>query len=294
MMVLASRYIESLAVQDVWLNQVVGCDTASLTKWTCGLPCERVPTVARLVAFNKSEETLALTARQSAHECTLVFRGSKDVYNVLEDLTFFPKAVPGCHGCKVHSGFYNSWRSVEPQVREQLNRLGCENSTLSIVGHSLGAAMAAIAAYDLSESSGTSQRAPHTPAKRDAPSAQWSVGRVYTYGQPRVGNERFAAAFDARLAALGVTHFRVVEYRDAVPHLPPANMLWEGWAHTGEEVYYNATALGQFITCRLANDTHCSARWGLLQTLTHTCDHCSYLGMNPCDCGVTKPQCQEP
>ena len=34
--------------------------------------------------------------------------------------------------------------------------------------------------------------------------------------------------------------------------------------------------------------------WNLVQTLTHVCDHCSYLGMNPCTCGETEPQCNEP
>ena len=264
---------EALAVQDTWLNQLMGC-SSGIANWTCGLPCVKVPTLAREQASDVKRDTLALSVRMSASECAVIFRGTKNVYNVLEDLSFFPQAVPGCDGCKVHSGFADDWKGLEPQVTAQLSKLGCANGTVSVLGHSLGAAMAAIATYDLAGS--------------------WPIGRVYTYGQPRVGNDHFAAAFDARLARLRVTHYRVVDYRDAVPHLPLQNMLWEGWSHTGQEVYYAATKLGAYTVCALANDTKCSAQWDIFQTLTHTCDHCSYLGMNPCGCGATKPACTEP
>ena len=291
-----SSYVEALAIEDTWLNQATGCAPDLLANWTCGLPCAKAGVLAPLLASNRSDETLALTARKSATECVVVFRGSKNVYNVLKDLDFFPRALKGCKGCKVHSGFQDSWRSLQPQVLGHLSKLSCENSTVSIVGHSLGAAMAALAAYDLAEPVYASlpPSLPLGSVSSLAPRARWAVRRVYTYGQPRVGNDHFAAAFDARLGRLGVTHYRVVDYRDAVPHLPLADMFWEGWTHTGEEVYYHATKLGAYTACRAANDTRCSAQWSLIDCLTHTCDHCSYLGMNPCDCGKTAPHCHEP
>ena len=291
----ATSYTEPLAVKDTWLNQVVGCGSPQIADWTCGIACEKVPTLSRLVASNKSDETMALTVRLSNTECAVVFRGSKNIYNTLEDLKFFPKALPGCDGCKVHSGFHDDWKHLEPEVNAHLAKLGCGNGTVSVVGHSLGAAMGSLAAFDLAEAAAASSQHDGEGDSDTAPAPpKWRIGRVYTYGQPRTGNKAFAAAFDARLATLGVTHFRVVDYMDIVPHLPTANMLWEGWKHTGEEVYYNATKLGQYTICKLANDTRCSAQWGLLQTLTHGCDHCSYLGMNPCHCGKTTPDCGEP
>ena len=71
-------------------------------------------------------------------------------------------------------------------------------------------------------------------------------------------------------------------------------MLGEGWVHTAPEIYYKGTRLGDFTACAMANDTRCSIQWDLIQTLTHTCDHCSYLGLNPCDCGSAKPECEDP
>ena len=68
----------------MWIS---GCPPASLASWTCGLPCQKVPTPpGRRVAVNESARTLAVTARVSADECVVVFRGSKNIYNVLEDL----------------------------------------------------------------------------------------------------------------------------------------------------------------------------------------------------------------
>ena len=85
-----------------------------------------------------------------------------------------------------------------------------------------------------------------------------------------------------------------MDYADAVPHLPVKNMLWEGWSHVGAEVYYTATRPGAYIVCDEPENKTCSDRWNVIQTLAHTCDHCSYLGMQPCHCGVPTPQCTEP
>ena len=142
---------------------------------------------------------------------------------------------------------------------------------------SLGAGISALAAYDLT-----------------APTSPFHVNRTYTYGQPRVGNGAFATTFAARLATHGTSHYRVVDYRDAVPQLPWRNMFGENWTHTAPEIYYNSTQLGAWIECADATDKRCSAQWSLAKTLTHTCDHCSYLGMNPCDCNSTTPQCKDP
>ena len=67
--------------------------------------------------------------------------------------------------------------------------------------------------------------------------------------------------------------------------------LTQRWGR-GTQVYYRATELGQYHVCDDVKDLNCSYQWGL--ELAHTCDHCSYLGTNPCECVVVEPQCQEP
>ena len=233
-----------------------------------------VPRFARSTVL----ETLAMVARTSPTSCRVVFRGTKNAMNVLEDIAFFPRALPGCADCRVHSGFDGDWRSLSAELYDALTALNCQNSTLALSGHSLGSAISVFAAYDLT-----------------APDAPWNVSRVYTYGQPRVGNEAFAKAFSTRIRARAAPYYRVVDYRDAVPHLPTQDMFAEGWSHAMPEVYYNQTALGEFVVCNELHDRRCSYQWSLPQTLAHTCDHCSYLGMNPCACQASlTPECTEP
>jgi hypothetical protein len=73
-----------------------------------------------------------------------------------------------------------------------------------VTGHSLGGALAVLAASVLL-SEGRQQ-----------------IAAVYTYGQPRVGDPEFSAAFDAKLGALT---FRYVNDLDIVPHVPLTRML---------------------------------------------------------------------
>ena len=67
---------------------------------------------------------------------------------------------------------------------------------------------------------------------------KYHIKEVYTFGQPRVGNEAWVKAFEARMA--GKSYFRVVSYMDPVPHLPPSLLM--GYRHAGPEVWYSSTA----------------------------------------------------
>lgn len=81
-----------------------------------------------------------------------------------------------------------------------------------VTGHSLGGAMAILCAADLKNLFG-------------------NVDSTYTFGQPRVGNPAFASWFQS-------THpntFRLVDYADIVPHLPPSNL---GFVHSNTQAWY--------------------------------------------------------
>ncbi len=54
---------------------------------------------------------------------------------------------------------------------------------------------------------------------------------TYTFGQPRIGNAAFASWFES-------THpnvWRLVDYADIVPHLPPSNV---GFLHSNKQAWY--------------------------------------------------------
>lgn len=267
------EYDESAAALDIWVSQALDCpgsQGANLSKWDCGLACSQAPLSEVHVLQDAELDTFGIAAIQG-DECLLALRGTKNIMNIISDVDILMTNPWGddCPKCKVHDGFYTAWHSLSQQAHEALSAMGCDQKTLRVTGHSLGASMAALASYELS---------------------QWySISAVYTYGQPRTGNSHWVAAFSDRL--VGVPYFRVTEYKDPIPHLPWHNMFYQGWEHQLPEVYYDSTKLGVYNICTELESTECSDQWSVNTTKDGGCFHCSYLGLNPCDCGHSEPEC---
>lgn len=124
-----------------------------------------------------------------------------------------------CNNCTVHSGFMTSWRNtrciIVPHVEKALE--DHPDYKLVLVGHSLGGAVAALAALEF-----------HARG--------WNP-HVTTFGEPRVGNKALADFIDRRfnLNATGAhdARFRrVTHVDDPVPLLPLEE--WGFRMHAGE------------------------------------------------------------
>jgi hypothetical protein len=269
----AFEYDESAAALDIWVSQAMDCpgsQGADLTNWDCGLACSQAPLSDVHVLQNATIDTYGIAAIQG-DECLLALRGTKNIENMISDVNILMKNPWGedCTQCKVHDGFYNAWHSLAQQAHEALNAMGCNQKTLRVTGHSLGASMAAMAAYEL---------------------GQWyDISAVYTYGQPRTGNSHWVTAFSERL--VGVPYFRVTDYQDPIPQLIIHNMFFQGWEHQLPEVYYDSTNLGAYTVCTVERSTECSSQWNVVTTKDGGCFHCSYLGLNPCTCDSSEPEC---
>jgi len=116
---------------------------------------------------------------------------------------------------ELHSGFYEAllkvWESnVAPALRERGGR------KVWITGHSLGGALAALA------------------AAQAALVESIPVQGLYTYGQPRVGNQAFTDQFNG---IFGSRAFRYVNDKDVVPRVPLHVM---GYRHTHQEMFFLA------------------------------------------------------
>ena len=114
------------------------------------------------------------------------------------------------------------WGNMESDVKALRSKY--PRYKIWVTGHSLGGAMASLAStwlayYDIA------------PAKDIV---------LYTFGMPRVGNYDYALQHDR----LVKNSWRVVNYKDPVPHLPPVvlNILGNGPYHHGVEAYYSPTA----------------------------------------------------
>jgi len=128
----------------------------------------------------------------------LAFRGTEQqLEDFISDLKVGRPPLGGT-AIDVHEGFKEAIESVWPQVDAELSNLTCP---LFYTGHSLGAALATLA------------------AARRAPRA------VYTFGSPLVGNEAFVASLR------NVPVYRVVDESDAVTVVPPELL---GYRHVGE------------------------------------------------------------
>ena len=169
------------------LSAAAYCPPRDLAAWTCGA-CVRLPAAARVRATgNTSWDLLAFVASFDGGLTTLSFRGTnpEDVANVLLDLDWSLAPLPyaGCSGCAVHAGFYAGWAALAGGVLAALSDVAggaaaAAAAPVVITGHSLGGALATLAAYELTL-------------------AGYVVAGVTTFGSPRVGNARFAASFHA-------------------------------------------------------------------------------------------------
>jgi triacylglycerol lipase len=120
--------------------------------------------------------------------------------------------VPG----HVHRGFNGALLSVWSQIRPHLDNRG--ERRVWITGHSLGGALAVACA-----------------ARATFENPRVGVRGIYTYGQPRYGNE-ICSSDCAQL--LGSVMFRHVNNRDIVPRVPPFLL---GFRHWGTEILFDRT-----------------------------------------------------
>ena len=135
---------------------------------------------------------------------------------------------PECTNCTVHTGFMTSWRNtrciIVPHVEQALNQY--HDYELTLVGHSLGGAVAALAALEF-------QARGWTP-------------RVTTFGEPRIGNRALSEFIDRRFQLNTIAdpdqilYRRVTHVDDPVPLLPLEE--WGYRMHAGE-IYISKLSL---------------------------------------------------
>jgi hypothetical protein len=124
--------------------------------------------------------------------------------NLVSDFTPVPQA-----GSDIHDGFRVAAAAAQPQIDRAVQLCRQSGKPLFITGHSLGAALAALAALSASNA-GMPPRA------------------VYTFGMPRVGGPLFGASY----GDLSNVTYRLVHGLDLVARVPPPRLL-TGFHHVG-------------------------------------------------------------
>lgn len=268
-----AAYSEWEAIGQAHLATAVYCG-AEVKGWGCGAPCEWAslyglhPSNAREVTSpGVGPVEVAFVGKQGGI-CVVGFRGTANLKGWLTDLSSGVMVDTNDHGvscswesrpCKVGKGWMTVYSAIKAAVVGNLSDIGCSpGQPLSVVGHSLGAAVAQVALYDLV-------------------GLGFLPTKSYVFGSPRTGNAQWAAAFLSRVGYN--TLFRVVHGQDPVPHLPPLDL---GYANIGTEVYYPADVRDGYQICTGPSDPfdpQCSA---VLTNLTRMIAHCVEVVRN-CD-----------
>jgi len=176
--------------------------------------------------------TAYLVQSRSGRVGVLAFRGTDpaSVVTILSDAEAMQRPFGG-H--MVHAGFFANVEAIWDDVTDLLEAARAKRhvaeggehvplagrlETLYVTGHSLGGAMAVLAAARLLRGG------------YEGLDPQKVIGGVYTFGQPMVGDSGFASFCES---AFGRKLFRHVYRSDVVPHLPPKSRF--DYAHTGGE-----------------------------------------------------------
>ncbi|KAJ3218551.1 hypothetical protein HDU67_005110 [Dinochytrium kinnereticum] len=242
------------------------CDLQVLKNWGCKTCQNKAAGTTNVTTFDDGFTGMQGYVGFNARLNTVVvaYRGSSNIQNWIQNLAFIrvdanianaPSAV------SVHFGFQNIWNAVSSDVTPAVSALLKANpsATVSVVGHSLGGAVATMSALGLVQGG-------IVPA---------SKVRIYSQGAPRIGNE----AFYSWVRGFGFAQvLRGVNYNDLVPHLPPTPL---GFRHHLTQQWIDST--GRIDNCddvdpkNAGEDTNCANStfpW------YSTAPHVSYFGSN--------------
>jgi triacylglycerol lipase len=167
----------------------------------------------------------------NATKLVLIFRGTEPK-NAEDWITNAQVVKVQACGGRVHAGFWQACQAVWPDLESEVQRMGRQFATpppLFLTGHSLGGSLAILAAAQLQL-------------------AGQAVQGVYTFGCPRIGDRQFAMQYNRRLYNCT---YRLVNHRDIVTQLPPAEM---GYTHVGQLIYFDAQGVRQISPFPNDND----------------------------------------
>ncbi|CAD0110792.1 unnamed protein product [Aureobasidium uvarum] len=249
--------LEELA-RVVDISYCVGLTGIGISKpFKCLGRCSEFPDFELIKLMSDSCGYIALSHSQTNPRIIVAFRGTYSIANTVVDLSTVPQEyipypgdpdseasetdheksdTPRCNNCTVHTGFSSSWKVASSAILPDLEAAitAYPNYALTLVGHSLGGAVAALAGLDFV-------------------SRGWNP-TVTTFGEPRIGNAALNQYLDQRFNLLSSTrevwtntfderqlrYRRVTHIDDPVPLLPLTE--WGYRMHAGE-IYISKSAL---------------------------------------------------
>jgi hypothetical protein len=270
--------LEELA-RVVDISYCVGLTSLGISKpFQCLSRCKDFPAFELVTTWNTgpmlSDSCGYIALDHGKQRVVVAFRGTYSIANTVVDLSTVPQeyipypddedgetdgtmdTATKCTNCTVHMGFHRAWTHTRNRILDDLLKqtLLYPHYQLNLVGHSLGGAVAALAALDL-------QGRGFHPV-------------VTTFGEPRVGNKGLVDFIDERFNLKAkdgddeddtdndtdLTYRRVTHIDDPVPLLPLSE--WGFAMHAGE-IYISKSSLSPDLDdlqhCHGDNDRDCIA-----------------------------------
>ncbi|TPP41537.1 Lipase (class 3) family protein [Leishmania donovani] len=220
------------------------CDMRRVQSWTCSSACGSVAAFELTAVMNHIITGAGgfVGVDHATQQIAVAFRGTGNIQSILAGINVllakYDKSSSCGSQCEVHNGFYASYMSLRQQTRDAVLKLIRKGPTYEILatGHSLGGAMALLAAADLQE------RLNNLESSSDLKPVP-----VYTFGAPRVGNAAFAEWVDSLLAK--GAKYRITHAGDPVVLVPART--W-GYVHSTSEVFYKTRSNHSCDVQRLA------------------------------------------
>ena len=225
------------------------------------------------------DKSTIIIAEDTVQNATVVaIRGSTNIYNWIHNFDFEMTAPYADKSVRVHKGLYDEYLSYRDEVLPYI-----ENAdNVIFTGHSSGS-IALFFAYDakIPTSPFLTDNAKEEPERKgvvggltttssDAPMAQNVVSpTVYSFGSPRIGNDRFAET------AKHITHYRITHANDIVPHLPEEVF---GYRHTEREIWFPTSSPDEYVICEGNEDPKCSNSCAPLDCISVDA-HLNYMGL---------------
>lgn len=217
--------------------------------------------------FDYKQCAAALSISHKMKLTVLSYRGTTQKVQLLDEIVTvlsLPKSpIQDGSKAEVQDYFLNAYTSLSCAIAEFKKVMKqYPDYKVAVTGHSLGGAIASIAAYKL-VSDGV------------VPSDKLSI---YTYGSPRVGNKFYAEHFDKTVN----NSWRVVHYKDCVTHYPTcigSCVAQPGFGpyHHRNEVFFDSANMyyySNYTVCHSDEDAKCSHKYqGLVKTLYNS-GHC--------------------
>lgn len=268
----ARDYDEERAKFYAHLSGALYCTPESLASWSCGYKCDHTREQLQSRRICTSQATKMVVAK-TEDACIVGFEGTnkQQLQSAIRDLALLKRQSDFslCKNCKVHFGFQQDFDEHKDCMYDSLQELGCSGREVGVTGHSLGGAVATIAAMHLEHQG-------------------WRVREVYTFGSPRVGSRNFARTWTKMFQGRS---YRVTRVKDIVANVPPDHLVFNWhFEHVEPEVYYPSDVASGYEVCSIPGKDRCAEEHDnvfrmLLDIVDRVDQHVHYMDIETADFG---------